>query len=116
MTTTEAIKHGTSALAETTLNAVTDLAEKAKSQAESAVGAATEKATEKVKDKLAERQESSHRGRRFVLGAALVGAAVGAFRYLRRTSAGRQVEERIIDLTHSKADESAPTAQGTPTF
>ena len=92
MTTTEALRNGAGTLAETAADAMGELAPKARSHTESVVGAA--------KDRLVEQKEPSHRGRRLLLGAALLGAAAAVARFLRRTSFGRQVEERVIDLTH----------------
>ena len=101
MTTTEALKSSAGALAETAAGAVSELADKAKAQAETVVGEA--------KDRLAERTES-HRGRTLLIGAALVGAAAAAFRFLRGRLGGSQ--ERVIDLTQDPvvAPETLPTS------
>ena len=97
MRTPEAIKRGAGTLPETAAGAVTELADKAKAQADAVVGAA--------KDRLAERGEP-HRGRALLIGAALVAVAGAAFRLLRGRS-----EERVIDLTADPvvAPESLPT-------
>lgn len=101
MTTTDVLKSGAGALAGTAAGAVTDLAEKAKSQAESVVGEA--------KDRLSGEQRTSHRGRTLLLGLALVGAVGAAFRYLTRSRRG--ADEQVIDLTQDPvtAPESMPT-------
>ena len=98
MTTTEALKSGAGTLAETAVDAVSELADKAKAQAESVM--------DEAKDRLADRHES-HRGRTLVIGAALVALAGAALRFLR----GRRAEERVIDLTADPvvAPESLPT-------
>ena len=97
MTTTEAIKSGAGTLADTATSALSDLADKAKAQADTA------------KDRITDRKES-HRGRTLLLGAALVGAAAAAYRYLRARMGGLG-QEPVIDLTQDPvmAPESIPT-------
>jgi hypothetical protein len=91
--TTEALKHGTTALADSAAHAVSELSERARTQAH-AVGA-------EAAERLADRPEAPkhRRGRKLLLGAAFAGVAVGLVTLVRRTALGRKVEERVIDLT-----------------
>src|SRR5690349_7929068 len=98
MTTTEAIKHGAGTLADTATSALSDLADKARTQTENLVA--------EVRDQ----RKESHRGRALLIGATLIGLAAAAFRVLRARIAGQ--DDRVIDLTQDPvlAPETLPTA------
>lgn len=95
--TLETLKSGTTQIAESTGHVVGGIADTAKKQAANVIG--------EVADRLAEHRTTApeppkrHRGRK-VLGIAAGAAALGwLVKLARGTKVGRQVEERIIDLT-----------------
>jgi hypothetical protein len=106
MTTTTALKTGAGTLAETAAGAISDLADKAREQVDSVMGS--------IGDAVGvEGKAPTRRRRRVLLGAALLGAVAAAVASLRRTRLGRQVEERVIDLTRHE-QQPVPEGVGTP--
>lgn len=100
MNTTEALKTGTTALADTTSHAVSELAERAKKQAQAMASDAAERLSHHPEP------PKRRRGRKLLLGAAFAGVVVGMAKLLRRTGIGRMVEERVIDLRGARTDEA----------
>lgn len=95
--TLDTFKSGTTQLAESTGHVVGGIADSAKKQAASVMGEVAERIAERRGT--APERPKRHRGRK-LLGIAAGAAAVGwLLKLARGTSMGRQVEERIIDLT-----------------
>jgi hypothetical protein len=106
--TLDTLKSGTTQLAGSTTQAVTDLAGTAKEKATAVIGEMAERIAQHTS--LEPPKPKRHRGR-LLLGIAAGGAAVGwLLKLARGTSLGHKAEERIIDLTHgARTDE--PTAE-----
>ena len=108
MNTTEAVKHGT-ALLDTTTQAVSDIADRAGELADKAkkqAGAVATEAVERLSDRMDTKKRPTRR-RKVLLFGAVAGLAVGVANYARKTTLGRKVEDRVIDLTGGRTSEAA---------
>jgi hypothetical protein len=109
-TTLDTLKSGTTQLAESTGQAVTELAGTAKDRATAVIGDVAQRIAQHTS--LEPPRKKRHRGR-LVLGIALGGAALGwAAKLARSTALGRRAVGRVLDLTGGRTNEPAVEPTG----
>ena len=108
--TLDTLKSGTTQLAGTTTQVVTDLAGTAKDKATAVIGDVAERI---VQHPAFQQEKPKRRKGRMLLGLALVGGAVGwLVKTGRGTAIGRKAEERFTELTGGQTNEPAVEPTG----
>lgn len=109
MSTTDTLRHGTELVAEKTVDAATEIAERAKKQAELLVQAA-----ESAADRLPGRKAKPRRRGRKVLGTLLaLGAAGFAAMKGRKALQQRREQQQVLDLTLGDGTLTAQSSSAT---